>query len=87
LKFWIKELNLIVEAKKVLLDKEGWLTKEHLDATFGLLYKDILKFDGFQEHVAHLNRAKHALPVYKSYLQFYHIGKLGHWFLLYFIFL
>ena len=47
LKLWIKELNLTIEAEKVLLNKEGWFTKEHLDATFGLLYRDILKYARF----------------------------------------
>jgi hypothetical protein len=55
------------------LDKEGWFTEEHLDVAFGLLYHDILKYAGFQEHVAHLDKAKQATPVNRPCLQFYHI--------------
>jgi hypothetical protein len=84
LKLWIKELNLIIEAKKVLLNTEGWFTKEHLDAAFGLLYHDIFKYAGFQEHVARLDKAKHAAHVNRPCLQFYHIDQPRHWFLLYF---
>jgi hypothetical protein len=48
---------------------------------FGLLYKDILKYARFQEYVAHLNKAKHALPMNKSCLQFYYTNEPKHWFL------
>jgi hypothetical protein len=70
LKFWIKELNLTIKVEKVLLDKKGWFIEEYLDATFGLLYKDNLKFVGFQEHVAHLDnlKAKYAALVNRSCL-------------------
>jgi hypothetical protein len=56
-------LNLTIEVDKVLLDEECWFTKEHLDAVFGLLYKNISKYAGFQEHVAYLDKAKHASPI------------------------
>jgi hypothetical protein len=64
LKFWIKELNLIVDPEKILLDEEGWFIEKHLDTTFGLLCKVILKYVGFQEHVACLDKAKHAILPY-----------------------
>ena len=84
LKFWIKELHLTKKDEKVLLAKDGWLTNEHLDATFGLLYNDILKYVGFQEHLACIDNdlAKHAALVNRPCLQFYHIDQLGHWILL-----
>jgi hypothetical protein len=84
LKFWTKKLNIATEAEKFLLNKEGWLTKEHLDATFELLYKDILKYIEFQEHVAHLDKAKHVALVNRPCLQLYHFGEPRLWFLLYF---
>ena len=89
LKFWIEELHLTKKAEKVLLAKEGWLTKEHLDAAFGLLYNNILKYVGFQEHVARTDNdlAKHVAPVNRPCLQFYHIDRHGHWILLYFFLL
>ena len=84
MKLWIKKLNLIIEAEKVLLNKEGWFTEEHLDPAFGLSYHDILKYVGFQEHVARLDKSKHVTLVNRPCLQFYHIDQPGHWFLLYF---
>jgi hypothetical protein len=85
LKFWIKELNLTIKAKKVLLDKEGWFIGEHLDTTLELLNEDILKYARFQECEARLDKAKHAPPMNKPCFQFYHIHKPRDWFLLYFL--
>ena len=75
LKFWIKKLNLTIEAKEVLLDKGFWFTKEHVDGAFGHLYHNILKYARFQEHLACLDLAKH---VNKHCLQFYHIDSPEH---------
>ena len=45
---WLKELEISIESKKILLSEGGWFNTELMDAKFHLLYRDYLEPVGFQ---------------------------------------
>ena len=48
---WIESLGLRNSDKDILSSKTTWLSDDHLDATFTILYEDILQYRGYQVHV------------------------------------
>ena len=91
-KMWIESLGLRNSDKDIISNKTAWLFDDQLDATFNMLYEDILQYRGYQVHVARLesvdkdNKNKSKM-ITKPCLQFHNIkpsrnNNLTHWILL-----